>query len=218
MARIENDNIANQSFHYISIVDGKFREKTTEDNPKAVKRTDKNGNEKFELAFSALEGYITNIEFKVSDYGETCEITMEDKDEKNLLQIQTDSGNFRSLAKRLPNLDPKLSTKFSVFKSTGEDGKVYTNIAVRQGDKTVADFFKEDVELPKGEPVKGKPYLNFFDANEYLKIKAVDVYMNKKGDFEPVFEVVHPADPTIPQPTQKDEPAAKPAGDDDLPF
>lgn len=201
MARIENDNASNQSFHYIGIADGKFRELTTADNPKAVKRTDKNGNDKFELVFSALEGYITNIEFKVSPieaYGESCQITIEDKDEKNLLQMQIDSGMYRSFAKRLPNLDPKLCTKLSVFKSKGDDGNEYANIAVRQDGKTISDFFKEDENLPKGEPVKGKKFLNFFDQNEYLKIKAVDVYMNKKGDFAPIFEVVPPAANNIP--------------------
>ena len=222
MARIENDNAANQSFHYIGIVDGNFRENTTADNPKAVKRIDKNGNEKFELIFSALEGYITNIEFKVSDYGETCEITIEDKDEKNLLQVQIDSGIYRSLSKRLPNLEPKLITKLSVFKNTGDNGKTYTNIAVRQNDKTIADFFKEDSKLPAGEEIKGKPYLNFFEQNEYLKINAVDVYINKKGDFKPVFENAEPLEQSNDEYILPKE-STPPIGalgntEDDLPF
>ena len=213
MARIENDNIGNQSFHYISIVDSKFREATTTDNPKAVKRTDKNGNEKFELVFSAIEGYITEINFTVNDYGENCEVLLEDKDEKSLIQINSKSHIFRSFAKRLPNLDPKLTTKISVF--TGKNG--YAAISVRQNDKTIDDAFKQDDNFPEGAIIPGETRKNFHAQKEYLKEKAVEVFMKKLGDWKPTFEVVHPADPSVPAPVAKEEPLPN-IGDEDLPF
>ena len=148
MARIFNDNQQSQSFHYVKIVGGKFVENAEANAENARKRTDKNGNEKWEIVFSALEGYITEIKFSDSDYGENAEIVFEDKDEKSLLQIQSKSYLFRNFIKRLPLLDPKKQTKLSVWKPKDND---FAQIAVFQDDNSVANAFKEDVEISLNE-------------------------------------------------------------------
>lgn len=221
MARIFNDNQGSQSFHYIKIVGGKFRENAEPHAENAEVRTDKNGNKKWEIAFPALQGYITNIEFVDSNFGENAEITFEDGAEKNLLQISSKSYLFRNFIKRLPLLDPKKQTKLSVWKPKDND---FAQIATFQLSEetgkfeSVTNFFKEDSNLPEGLEIPGEAYKNYHAQLKYLKEKAVDVFMKNLGDWTPTFEVAPPAAKDIPAPVQKDEPKSTNSDDDDLPF
>jgi hypothetical protein len=80
MALSTNDS--NGSKKYLSVVGGKISQKVTADTPGAVKRTNKNGVEIWELQFGSVSGIIRDIKLKEdANYGNQYEVSMQDADE-----------------------------------------------------------------------------------------------------------------------------------------
>lgn len=191
MALIENDNANGQVVHFVRIAGGKFVTNAAEGVGES--RINKKGVTVWEKKFSAIEGYLHKVEVNEKGYegSEQFEMIFLDAGEKLIIQNSTKNGVFRSLAKRLPNIDPTKKVKLSVFESEFPKGSgiMFTNISVRQEGETITDFFEGDVNMPQPTKVRigGKEQTDYFDVKEYLKIKTIDLYNEKVGNFMPSF-------------------------------
>lgn len=191
MALIENDNANGQVVHFVRIAGGKFVTNAAEGVGES--RINKKGVMVWEKKFSAIEGYLHKVEVNEKGYegSEQFEMIFLDAGEKLIIQNSTKNGVFRSLAKRLPNIDPTKKVKLSVFESEFPKGSgiMFTNISVRQEGETIADFFEGDVNMPLPTKVRigGKEQTDYFDVKEYLKTKTINLYNEKVGNFMPSF-------------------------------
>lgn len=211
----------NSNIWFMRIMFNKFVRNANPTDDGAEKRTNKTGKEVWECKYNTVDGYLTNISIANTGWedAEQATFTLKDKDVDILLQIDLYSSVFRSVAKRLRNINAKKMVEFSVWEAD-YNGRSYTAITVRQDrEETVQDYFKDSEELPKIEMVtiKGKETRDYTMQTEFLKLE-VDKYNEKVGDWKPTFEVVHPTDASVPAPTQKDEPANTSNEDEDLPF
>jgi hypothetical protein len=230
MALIENENTGN-FVQFVRIMGGKFVTNAPEG--KGISRVNKRGNTVWEYKHGAIEGYLDSIEVNDKGYegSEQAILILLDAGEKLILQIDTNSGVFRSLSKRFPNINPTKKVRFSAFESEYPkgSGSFYTNVGVSQDGEKVLDFFNGDVNMPSTQKVrvKGKDQTDFFDIKEYLKLKTIDQYNDRKGSFIPSFskeEIVKTATvygdkmselETLPNVAPPD---SKGSADDDLPF
>ena len=192
------------SIWFMNILYSKFTRRTDQQTPNSKMRVNGADKEVWENHYNTVDGYLTKMEIKNSGYqdAEQVHLTLVDKDVTIILQIDLYSTVFRSFAKRLPNIEPKKVVELSVWEAEYL-GSSYTAIAVRNGEKETVKAAFEDKDLPSIDMVKiqGKDVRDYTMLTERLKLE-VDKYNEKVNGFEPTFEVVHPADPTIPVATQ----------------
>lgn len=92
---------------YLSIISGKLSQKVNADTQWAVKReyeVDGKKWEKWELHYKNLSGYITNMEFRQTDFWEIFALTIEQDWEVDILSINTDSRYFNDFGRKLKNI------------------------------------------------------------------------------------------------------------------
>jgi hypothetical protein len=151
-----------------------------------------------EEVYSFVEGLITDIQTKDSDYGKSWLVTIEDNGEKYILQMDYSSGYSSSFLKALPNVDISAKVKLSP-KMTIEGDKKKTTLFINQHGTAAKHFYTKD--NPNGLPqmvqkkVKGKmqwddsEMMEFFEnmvKNEILpKLKGVEVGQDEDSEPAP---------------------------------
>jgi hypothetical protein len=129
-------------------------------NLKQGKFARKNANGDIEL-FDAVDGIIRGVEFKDDEYQGTkfrkLLLTLQDGDEKYLVQVRTDSGYFRGLTNSIANANVDVPVKL-IASSKQVEGKPQTTIFVNQeGHALKWKWTKDNMgELPQLETVKLK--------------------------------------------------------------
>jgi hypothetical protein len=151
---------------------GRFVQNSTEDDKKAVERTNANGKQVFERFYSILSGYITNIELKEDenpDFSDKWKITIDDGEEVNLLEIPYSGAATDGLLTRLPNADPTKLSRIRVGDYEREGKNPGTWLSLDQSDAEFPEKGVEWVNVPKAhdrENPNGMPPLKEVTVNK----------------------------------------------------
>lgn len=122
-----------------------------------------------ELTYCEIAGMITDINYSEKDFGSFIEITIKDEKEY-MLQIPWGSFSLRdSFIKRLPFVDPKKETIFTVFPDKETGRSVF--LVGQDGNFLKCKYTKDE---PNGMPqpiekqVRGRVSWDFTDCENFL--------------------------------------------------
>lgn len=116
--------------NYLSVSDGKIAKRTNEDDPKAVKQTNKEGKVRYERHYKSIDGKVVGIEKKATPYGDRLAITIKDG-EDYILEMPYDSRYAGSFIKCIPNIDFSKKLTFNPWmKEVTENGQVKKRTAL----------------------------------------------------------------------------------------
>lgn len=161
---------------YLSIAEGKLRQKVNEETEGAIKRSGEINGEKwvkYEKAYNKVSGFLSKIEYQEHDqFGNSINIIIEDevdgKPEIYQIQVSEDSRYFQTFAQVLPNIDfgGMIELKPYSFK---EQGSEYTimGITIYQDGEKVDNFYKVwDSKKEKST------YMNGLEKYDFSKCKT----------------------------------------------
>lgn len=163
--------ISNRATYY-NISNGKICRQLQSPSKTSVSRENANKRTVHEEFYDFLEGYITDIRSKDSEYGKRWLITMKDEDGEYILQMPYSSGYSQAFLKVLPNADFDLKFKITP-KLTVEGEKKKTALFVNQDGKALKHFYTKD--NPNGMPslkkvkIKGKEQWDDSEIMEFLE-------------------------------------------------
>jgi hypothetical protein len=136
---------------YLSIVQGRLRQKVDEGTVGAEKREYelKNGTKgsKWELVYKSWDGIIEDLRLKDGDFGEVLEVVFQDA----ILTVGVDSRYFDDIIKKLMNIDINQKVVLSPY-DFESDGKKRQGMTVYQFDK-VSSYYEDD----KKKTINGLP-------------------------------------------------------------
>lgn len=204
---------------YLSIIQGTFKENSSEDNPEAVKREyeDKNGKKgfKYEIEYSAIDGMLESVEFKDGDFGEQAIITITDVGEKIKVYLPFKSQYFTNFAKRLPNVNLSEVVQLSPYNFEDKDGKRKIGVNIKQNDETIGNAYYDTV---KKKVINGLPTFDW--SNKDKDDRDVHYIQERKFLKKAIEGMVFPKVDTTLSPTATNPVPAQEVGEepDDLPF
>lgn len=127
---------------YLSIIEGKLRQKVTEDTEGAVKRDweapDGSKGTKWELIYNSVSGTVTRLYTKDSDYGQFLVIEF---DGGESLSLHTDHRFFSDTVKKLASCNLAEPIEMSPYDFEDDAGKRIVGMSIKQGGHKVKDFF-----------------------------------------------------------------------------
>ena len=213
---------------HLSIIKGTLMQKSTEDNPDAVRRDweDSDGNKgtKWEIPYSSVEGLIVGVDFKDGDYGEQVIVSMTDVDEKIKIYMPTDSRYFTDFAKKLPNINLWEDVTLSPYDFDGDNGKQNKGVSIKQGGEKLHSFYYdfEDKKTINNLPQPDKNASTKDHEDKYDKDDWKIFFMKQKKFLKKA--VMDMSFPKVPKKNIKDidvsaETVTAPTDEhDDLPF
>jgi hypothetical protein len=160
---------------FLGISNGKISRQFQTPTEKSISRVNKNGKTVHEEFYDFVEGKITDITTKDSDYGKFWCVTLQDDGDKYVLQFNYSSGYANGFLKTLPNVDMSSIVKL-VPKATQEGDKTKTTLFINQNNEGLKWHYTKDA--PNGLPpmvkvkVKGKETWDDSDAMEFLEAMA----------------------------------------------
>ena len=190
---------------YLSVFAGKLTQNVPEGTEGATERKNKNGRIVHELTYDKLTGLLTDISFRVGDYGKEIHFTVEDGIETYLLQQPFSSKVAKSIIMRLPNCD---LTKDIDIHTGWDTTKESTFSFIRQDGQTVKSKYTKDE--PNGLP-----------PMEQIKVKGEDVWDDTKQlEFlsKMIQDDILPKLKAKPEPKPAPEPIDPEQDGDDLPW
>ncbi len=166
---------------YLKLMDGKLVKKCkSADETGAVKRTNKNKVDVWEIIYDNLSGTLSGAEIKDSkDYGKFLELNIEDEGTTHNVSMGLKSGYANKFLYRFPNVDLSKEFKISPYDFM-DKGKRIVGIAVYQdGEKLDPKWTTENPgKLPRAVQVEfdGKMQWDFGKVNAFL-IKAFEHHL-----------------------------------------
>lgn len=162
----------NNNAIYYSISDGKICRQFREATPSSKTRVNKNGKTVHEEFYDYVDGLITSITTKDSDYGKFWLINLKDGEVNQVLQFNYSSGYANAFLKSLPNVNLKEVVKI-IPNLKMEGDKKKTTVFITQHGQPVKWYYTK--ENPNGLPplvkkkVKGKEVWDDSDSMEFLE-------------------------------------------------
>ena len=158
---------------FVNVVEGKFCIRGKEGDPGVSSRVNKAGDTVFEHKYSSLSGRVKDIKFiEKDDYGRQISLTMEDGDDRYVLNVQMSSGAGMSLLKALPNVDFTKELTLNVWSKVIDD-KPKTRIYLQHGSDKCEWFWtqedKKDLPDLEQKKVKGKLVYDDSEQLEYIE-------------------------------------------------
>lgn len=210
---------------YLTIAQGRMVEKSTEDNPEAVKReyTTKDGKTgvKYEIQHANLTGHIIGLDFRDTEFGEQFVITITAGGEQAKLSMPTDSNYFTDFAKRLPGIDLDREVTLNPYELEKDNGKTAKGISVKQGNEKIMNAYWDGKKATNGMPSVSKKDAKEYDSDDwkmyFMKVKKflkTEVQGIKLPDPALVSDIQVPTKEEAEQVMADDYEV----GDDDLPF
>ena len=130
---------------YLTIYQGKIVQRADVNTPNAVKRTNKNGEDVYELIFESFSAEIKDIYVEDTEWGEQCRVLLSDMGDEYVLNFPTDGSNFDSFAKKSPNVKPNVYYTIKPYDFTPEGGKRQVGVNLfYDSDKKVETAFTKD--------------------------------------------------------------------------
>lgn len=164
---------------YLQVADGKIIRRTTEDNPNAKSRTNKDGKIVWEEKYSFICGILKGINIKEKQIIGATDIKnwvldIEDEGNQYQLEVMYDSRYAVTLMNALCNPVVDFSKPINISPWMKEiDGKKKTAIYLHQGQENVDWYFTK--ENPRGMPewkqvqVKGKVVWDNYESMQFLE-------------------------------------------------
>lgn len=157
---------------YLSVSDGKIVRRFKEPTAQSKARTNKMGNTVHEESYDYVEGMITGISVRDSDYGKFWCVNIQDGADSYILQFQYSGGNANSFLKSIPNAD--LRKPIRIRPAVEIDGdKKRSKLFLVQDDKALRWFWTKDNpgKMPslKKIKIKGVEQWDDSDMMEYLE-------------------------------------------------
>lgn len=203
----------NNSAIFLSIADGKivrrFQQPTANSKERTITKGPNAGRVVHEEHYSFVEGVITDIQTRDSDYGKSWNVTIKDGSETYVLQMDYSGGYSSAFLKALPNVDFSSKVKLSP-KMTIEGDKKKTTLFVNQHGAACKHYFTKDNPngLPQMRQVKIKGELRWDDSD------MMEFFENMvKTSILPKIKQAVPAAAAVAAPAGGDEDVA-----DDVPF
>jgi hypothetical protein len=184
----------NNNAVYLSIGDGKITKRVKQPTDISQSRTLKNGNVIHEEIYDGVSGIITDI--KTHDhpsFGRFWNVSIQDGEEKYILQMNYSGGYASAFLKTLPNVDLTKRVRFSPSMKIEGDKKKVT-LFLNQDGKALKHFYTK--ENPNGLPqmvqikVKGKLQWDDSDLMSFLERMVVnDIFpkLSKTATPEPAM-------------------------------
>jgi len=184
--------VGDSNIMYLMVIWGKMVQKSEEGVEGAKKREyeDSKGvaGVKWEIAHRDLTGSIKSIDFKDTQFGEQCIITLVKGTDTVKLTMGTGSRYFVDFAKKLPNIDLYCEVELNSFDFTAKDtGKQVRWLSIKQDGQKVTDYYYDGKENINGIPsiskedfkgmTKKKWQVFFIWVEEFLiwEVKKVEV-------------------------------------------
>lgn len=137
---------------YLSIINGKLAQKVPAGTPNAVSRENKNKQIINELLYDTLDGVITGLRMKDSDFGRELVVEIQSGIDKFTLNIPMESKYFDTFCYKINSVNLNNEVKIAPYSFDPNDGK---------GKKTGINFYQNGVKLLhyySPEDPKGKPF------------------------------------------------------------
>lgn len=161
---------------YIYIVGGCFKEQVEEGtlsaNRREYEKADKSVGIKYEISYCSLDGKITNIKFRDSDYGKLILIEI---DNDIQLSMNTESRYFMNFARKLPAIDLGKKVNMSPYDFETAEGKRMVGISVVQNEEKIKDYYYDGKKNlnnlpnpPEGEKDKDDWKIYFTTVKKFL--------------------------------------------------
>lgn len=169
---------------YLSVSDGKIVRRFKEPTAQSKARTNKMGNTVHEESYDYVEGMITGITVRDSDYGKFWCVNIQDGADSYILQFQYSGGNANSFLKSIPNAD--LRKPIRIRPAVEIDGdKKRSKLFLVQDDKALRWFWTKDNpgQMPnlKKIKIKGVEQWDDSDMMEYLEAYVKEHITPKLG-------------------------------------
>ena len=169
---------------YLSVSDGKIVRRFKEPTAQSKARTNKMGNTVHEESYDYVEGMITAITVRDSDYGKFWCVNIQDGADSYILQFQYSGGNANSFLKSIPNAD--LRKPIRIRPAVEIDGdKKRSKLFLVQDDKALRWFWTKDNpgQMPnlKKIKIKGVEQWDDSDMMEYLEAYVKEHITPKLG-------------------------------------
>lgn len=127
------------------ISDGSIRVKVEEGTPGAVRRdyeTPKGEKGfKWEQVYSSIDGVITGIEFKDTDFGQFIDINVKCDSGNVVLGLSVDNSFSQDLMKKLPNVDFNQQVRLAPYSMDTKDGKSLKGVTIYQNKEKLKSYF-----------------------------------------------------------------------------
>ena len=157
---------------YLSVSDGKIVRRFKEPTAQSKARTNKMGNTVHEESYDYVEGMITGISVRDTDYGKYWSVNIQDGADSYILQFQYSGGNANCFLKSIPNADLRKPIKIRPAVEIDGDKK-RSKLFLVQDDKALRWFWTKDNpgEMPslKKIKIKGVEQWDDSDMMEYLQ-------------------------------------------------
>lgn len=139
---------------YLSVSNGKLvrQFKTEADIEGLVSRVNKKGNTVWEKHYQSVEGVITGIEKKESDFGVDWKLTLTDDGERYIISMPYSSRYTNAFFKVIKNIDLKKAIVFNPWQMQDKNNptKTVSGVSVKQDGKKIEPYFTK--ENPNGLP------------------------------------------------------------------
>lgn len=196
---------------FVNVANGKFKVKSSKDNPNAVHRVNKDSKDVYELLYTTLTGLITDARFTEDAYGQKLELSVLDEGTDYVVNIPFGGSACISFMSRVEKIDLTQPVKLSAFEYPNAKGDYHnTYIGVEQGGKKIDSDYGKDKPKSFSQSVemKIKGQTVWDDTKRRDEMKAILASL----DFSPVTRDT-PASAEPPLLTQ-----AENDFNDDLPF
>lgn len=169
---------------YLSVSDGKIVRRFKEPTAQSKPRTNKMGNTVHEETYDYVEGMITGITVRDSDYGKFWCVNIQDGADAYILQFQYSGGNANSFLKSIPNAD--LRKPIRIRPAVEIDGdKKRSKLFLVQDDKALRWFWTKENpgQMPnlKKIKIKGVEQWDDSDMMEFLEAYVSEHITPKLG-------------------------------------
>lgn len=148
---------------YLNLSGGKFKQRVSPGTDGAVPRTNKNGDEVFELAFDSLSNVlITGVNDESTDFGDMLKIRVSEVDGSAdyTISVAVKSGYSKAFLNFLPNIDLQKPVSLHAYAMPiqGQKDKTKAGLYVKQdGNKVAGKFWWWNAETEKPEYADGFP-------------------------------------------------------------
>lgn len=146
-----------QGGNFLNIVNGKIVKRVDQGTKGAVERFSEKAQKTFyELIWDSIDGIITAMEIKDSEFGDQLVLTIVDGPDKFILNIPVESRYFNSFAKTFKNIDYQKPVRLSPysFKDKADQTKTIQGMNISQefidGWQKIEWFYTK--EKPNGMP------------------------------------------------------------------
>lgn len=194
---------------YLSIVKGNLVQKVEEGAEGARKRvyekSDGSSGEKWELTYKSVSGYLSNLTFKDSEFGEKFVIELTDGEEKYQIKFPSSGSYFADFGKKISDIHLDLPITINPYDFTTKEGKKKTGLFILQeGQKLTSTFWDADKKKVLGDFPQPTDKGKGFDSDDW-KVYFISVKKFLKEHIQKVWGGHQPNEAPEPQLQEEDD-------------